>query len=145
MGKLKKQLDTFLRKQPKLGKGVYIAKGASYGNLAALRTAANAIYDESSGQRGNACATGCVKHTRTDGLTYADDTVNWRLGRLTASSAHHTRYNDQGVALATKTVFGEDMLAAAGVDWKAYTRTVGERASAQRITADRKRDQAAKA
>lgn len=29
MGKLEKQLDTFLRKQPKLGKGVYIAKGAS--------------------------------------------------------------------------------------------------------------------
>ena len=28
MGKLEKQLDRFLRKQPKLGKGVYIAKGA---------------------------------------------------------------------------------------------------------------------
>lgn len=28
MGKLEKQLDTFLRKQPKLGKAVYIAKGA---------------------------------------------------------------------------------------------------------------------
>jgi carbonic anhydrase/acetyltransferase-like protein (isoleucine patch superfamily) len=28
MGKLEKQLDTFLRKQPQLGKNVYIAKGA---------------------------------------------------------------------------------------------------------------------
>jgi gamma-carbonic anhydrase len=28
MGKLEKQLDTFLRKQPRLGKGVYIAKTA---------------------------------------------------------------------------------------------------------------------
>lgn len=28
MGKLEKQLDTFLRKKPKLGPGVYIAKGA---------------------------------------------------------------------------------------------------------------------
>lgn len=28
MGKLEKQLDTFLRKQPQLGKGVYIARGA---------------------------------------------------------------------------------------------------------------------
>jgi carbonic anhydrase/acetyltransferase-like protein (isoleucine patch superfamily) len=29
MGKLEKQLDTFLRRQPRLGKGVYIAKTAS--------------------------------------------------------------------------------------------------------------------
>lgn len=28
MGKLERQLDTFLRKQPRLGKGVYIARGA---------------------------------------------------------------------------------------------------------------------
>jgi len=28
MGKLEKQLDTFLRKQPRLGKGVYICRGA---------------------------------------------------------------------------------------------------------------------
>src|SRR6478736_2235290 len=28
MGKLEKQLDTFLRRQPRLGKNVYIAKGA---------------------------------------------------------------------------------------------------------------------
>ena len=28
MGKLEKQLDRFLRKQPKLGKGVYVTRGA---------------------------------------------------------------------------------------------------------------------
>ena len=45
------------------------------------------------------------------------------------------------VALATRTVYGEDLLASAGVDWKAYAKLVGERPSAQRITADRKADQ----
>ncbi len=45
------------------------------------------------------------------------------------------------VALATRTVDGEDLLASAGVDWKAYAKLVGERPSAQRITADRKADQ----
>lgn len=49
------------------------------------------------------------------------------------------------VGLATKTVLGEDLLAAAGIDWKAYGKLVGERASAQRINADRKADQAPKA
>jgi len=47
------------------------------------------------------------------------------------------------VGMATKTVLGEDLLSAAGVDWKSYVRMIGERPSAQRITADRKRDQAA--
>ena len=46
------------------------------------------------------------------------------------------------VAMASKAVYGEDLLAAADVDWKGYVRTVGERPSAQKITADRKRDQA---
>ena len=46
------------------------------------------------------------------------------------------------VAMATKNVFGEDMLAAAGIDWKTYAKLVGERPSAQRITADRKAAQA---
>lgn len=45
------------------------------------------------------------------------------------------------VAMATRGVYGEDMLAAAGVDWKTYAKKVGERPSAQRITADRKADQ----
>lgn len=42
------------------------------------------------------------------------------------------------IAMATKAVYGEDLLAAAGLDWKAYQRFVGERPSAQRVTADRK-------
>ena len=45
------------------------------------------------------------------------------------------------VAMATRSVYGEDLLAAGGVDWKPYAKWVGERASAQRITADRKADQ----
>lgn len=46
------------------------------------------------------------------------------------------------VSMATKTVFGEDLLAAGGVDWKAYVRIVGERPSAQKVSADRKAEQA---
>jgi hypothetical protein len=38
MGNLEKQLDTFLRKKPKLGRSVYIAKGASVlGDIMASR------------------------------------------------------------------------------------------------------------
>ena len=44
------------------------------------------------------------------------------------------------VAMATKAVFGEDMLAAGGIDWKAYVKLIGERPSAQRVAADRKAD-----
>jgi glutathione S-transferase len=46
------------------------------------------------------------------------------------------------VALSTKTVLGEDVLSAAGVDWKAYAAMIGERPSAQKVAADRKADQA---
>lgn len=46
------------------------------------------------------------------------------------------------VALATKTAYGEDLLAAAGVDHRAYTRFIGERPAAQKIVADRKAAQA---
>jgi glutathione S-transferase len=49
------------------------------------------------------------------------------------------------VAMASKSVLGEDLLAAAGVDWKAHAKLVGERPSAQKVTADRKADQAPKA
>ena len=45
------------------------------------------------------------------------------------------------VAMATRIVYGEDLLAAAGVDWKSHGKLVGERPSAQRVTADRKADQ----
>jgi glutathione S-transferase len=46
------------------------------------------------------------------------------------------------VSMATKAVYGEDLLAAAGLDIRAYTKLIGERPSAQKVTADRKADQA---
>lgn len=45
------------------------------------------------------------------------------------------------VAMATKSVLGEDLLASHGVDWKSYAKLIGERPSAQKVTADRKADQ----
>jgi glutathione S-transferase len=42
------------------------------------------------------------------------------------------------VSMATKLVYGDDLLAAGGLDWKPYHRFVGERPSAQRVTEDRK-------
>ncbi len=45
------------------------------------------------------------------------------------------------VGMATKLVLGEDLLQAAGVDWKSYVKLVGERPSAQKVVADRKADQ----
>lgn len=45
------------------------------------------------------------------------------------------------VGMASRIVLGEDLLAAAGFDWKAYAKFIGERPSAQRITADRKAEQ----
>jgi len=45
------------------------------------------------------------------------------------------------VSMATKIVYGEDLLSAGGVDWKPYAKLVGERPGAQRVTADRKADQ----
>jgi glutathione S-transferase len=49
------------------------------------------------------------------------------------------------VAMATRSVYGEDLLAAEGVDWKGYVKLVGERPSAQRVAADRKADTLPKA
>ena len=49
------------------------------------------------------------------------------------------------VAMATKAVYGEDLLSAGGIDWKPYAKLVGERPSAQRVSADRKADQLAAA
>ena len=46
------------------------------------------------------------------------------------------------VALATKKVLGEDMLAAAGIDWKGYSALIGQRPSAQKVDADKKADAA---
>lgn len=45
------------------------------------------------------------------------------------------------VAMASKAVLGEDLLAAGGVDWKPYVKRIGERPSAQKVAADRKADQ----
>lgn len=47
------------------------------------------------------------------------------------------------VSMATKAIYGEDLLVAAGVDWKAYAKRVGERPSARKVTADRKTSQEA--
>jgi len=49
------------------------------------------------------------------------------------------------VALASKIVFGEDLLASGGVDWKAYAKLIAQRPSAQRVDADRKTSQEAMA
>lgn len=45
------------------------------------------------------------------------------------------------VGMATKIIYGEDLLQAGGVDWKAYAKLIGERPTAQRVVADRKADQ----
>jgi glutathione S-transferase len=42
------------------------------------------------------------------------------------------------VGMATKAVFGEDMLIAKGCDYKPYIKMIGERPSAQKVAADRK-------
>lgn len=49
------------------------------------------------------------------------------------------------VSIATKAVYGEDLLAVAGVDWKPYSKLIGERPSAQKVAADRKAAQEAMA
>ena len=47
------------------------------------------------------------------------------------------------ISMATKSVYGEDLLVAGGIDWKPYVAHVGQRVSAQRVVADRKVAQAA--
>ena len=42
------------------------------------------------------------------------------------------------VGMATRAIFGEDLLIAGGLDYKAYTKMLGERASSQKVNADRK-------
>ena len=42
------------------------------------------------------------------------------------------------VGMATKSVYGEDMLLAADIDYKLYIKLIGERPSAQKVVADRK-------
>ncbi len=48
------------------------------------------------------------------------------------------------VSMATKAIYGEDLPAALGCDWKPYLKLIGERPSAQKVTADRKADAAAR-
>jgi len=47
------------------------------------------------------------------------------------------------VAMTSKVIYGEDALQAAGIDWKTYIKLIEQRPSAQKVTADRKADQAA--
>ncbi len=42
------------------------------------------------------------------------------------------------VGMATKAVYGEDLLVAGGIDYKPYIKLIGERPSAQKVVADRK-------
>jgi glutathione S-transferase len=42
------------------------------------------------------------------------------------------------VGMATKAALGEDLLLAGGVDYKSYVKFIGERATAQKVVADRK-------
>jgi glutathione S-transferase len=49
------------------------------------------------------------------------------------------------IGMSTKAVLGEDLLVAAGVDWKTYSRMIGERPTAAQVTADRAASQKAKA
>lgn len=42
------------------------------------------------------------------------------------------------VGMATKIIYGEDLLNSAGIDYKPYLKLVGERPSAQKVVADRK-------
>jgi glutathione S-transferase len=46
------------------------------------------------------------------------------------------------VGLASKIALGDDLLLAAGIDYKAYLKLVGERPAAQKVVADRKAEQA---
>lgn len=45
-------------------------------------------------------------------------------------------------ALASKIVCGEDLVAAAGIDWKSHVKLIESRPTAQKVAADRKADQA---
>lgn len=43
--------------------------------------------------------------------------------------------------LASKIVYGEDLVAAAGIDWKGYVKLLEQRPTVQKVVADRKADQ----
>lgn len=49
------------------------------------------------------------------------------------------------VGMATKAIYGEDLLLTGGIDYKAYMKFIGQRPSAQRVDADRKASMVKKA
>jgi glutathione S-transferase len=49
------------------------------------------------------------------------------------------------VGMATKVIYGEDLLLAGGIDYKAYMKFISQRPSAQRVDADRKASMVKKA
>ena len=64
----------------------------------------------------------------------------------TFTQADLSAFNTLGlVGMVTQKTYGEDLLVAAGIDYKPYLKRVGERPSAQRIVADRKQSQSPKA
>ena len=42
------------------------------------------------------------------------------------------------IGMATKAIYGEDLLLSAGIDYKPYVKMIGERPAAQKVMADRK-------
>jgi glutathione S-transferase len=63
----------------------------------------------------------------------------------TFSAADCAAYTHLPLAgLASKIVYGEDLVAAAGIDWKAYVKLIEQRPTAQKVAADRKADQGRK-
>lgn len=44
-------------------------------------------------------------------------------------------------ALASKVIYGEDLVVSAGIDWKAHMKLIGQRPTAQKVEADRRADQ----
>ena len=42
------------------------------------------------------------------------------------------------ISMATQAIYGEDLLVAGGIDWKPYSKKIGERPSTQKVVADRK-------
>ncbi len=48
------------------------------------------------------------------------------------------------VSLCSRAIWGEDLLVAHGIDWRAHQKVVGQRPSAQRVVAERKADEAAR-
>jgi glutathione S-transferase len=57
----------------------------------------------------------------------------------TFTMADCSAFNDLPLAgMTTKAIYGEDLLVAAGIDYKPYVKFIGERPSAQKVLADRK-------